>query len=80
MDMKTLLRLDKQIAIFFVSTLAIATSPEPSWAKWSIDPVDHQVDHQLVQPYQGWMEDLKLKGYEPPDNGSPDSTGDTGGR
>ncbi|MDJ1174917.1 hypothetical protein [Roseofilum capinflatum] len=68
--MGTQLRLEKHTAILFAGALAIATCSQPSWGHTSIERVDptHQNIIQL------------LKGYEPPDNGSPERTGDTGGR
>lgn len=68
--MGTQLSLDKHIAILLVGTLAIAACSQPSWAHSSIT--------QVERPHQDLMQ--LFKGYEPPDNGSPDSTGDTGGR
>lgn len=68
--MRTPLSLDKYTALLLAGVLAIASCSQPSWANSSVDRVDppHQDAIQL------------LKGYEPPDNGSPESTGDTGGR
>lgn len=68
--MGTQLSLDKYTAILFVGTLAIAACSQPSVAHSSIN--------QVERPHRDLMQ--LLKGYEPPDNGSPDSTGDTGGR
>ena len=70
MGMGTLSRLEKHAAILLAGALAIAACSQPSWANSSIHQVD-QRDREVIQ---------LLKGYEPPDNGSPDSTGDTGGR
>ncbi|MBP0007136.1 hypothetical protein [Roseofilum sp. Belize Diploria] len=68
--MRTPLSLDKYTALLLAGALAIASWAQPSWANSSIERVD--------TPYQDAIQ--LLKGYEPPDNGSPDSTGDTGGR
>jgi hypothetical protein len=70
MGMGIQLSLEKYTAILLTGTLAIATCSQPSVAHTSIAEVN-RTHEDMIQLF---------KGYEPPDNGSPDSTGDTGGR
>ncbi len=77
MSMETVLALENMTVMLASGLLAIASFSSPSWGVTNTHGNIHEMAevHQAVPPLA-----VLLKGYEPPDNGKPDHTGDTGGR